>query len=83
MKILRFLMVSVLTAWVLSPALSAASIPAVVPAPQRMKVNGGAYSVKAKRIDGSLYSFRDGFLKRMRTHRRRLIKMGVNCAPLR
>ena len=59
MKILRFLMVSVLTAWVLSPALSAASIPAVVPAPQRMKVNGGAYSVKAKRIDGSLYSFRD------------------------
>ncbi|MBE6396225.1 MAG: hypothetical protein E7046_04405, partial [Lentisphaerae bacterium] len=59
MKISRFLMVSVLTAWVLSPALSAASIPAVVPAPQRMKVNGGAYSVKAKRIDGSLYSFRD------------------------
>jgi hypothetical protein len=23
------------------------------------------------------------FLKRMETHRRRLIKMGVNCAPLR
>jgi hexosaminidase len=22
------------------------------------------------------------FLRRMRTHRRRLIKMGVNCAPL-
>ena len=83
MKLSRFLMVSVLTAWVLSPALSAASIPAVVPAPQRMKVNGGAYSVKAKRIDGSLYSFRDDFLKRMWTHRRRLIKMGVNCAPLR
>ena len=25
----------------------------------------------------------DGFLSRMQTHRRRLIKMGVNCAPLR
>ena len=84
MKISRFLMVSVLTAWVLSPALSAASIPAVVPAPQRTKVSGGTYSVKAKRIDGSLYSFRDdSSLNRMRTHRRRLIKMGVNCAPLR
>ena len=25
----------------------------------------------------------DGFMKRLATHRRRLIKMGVNCAPLR
>ena len=25
----------------------------------------------------------EGFLNRMQTHRRRLVKMGVNCAPLR
>ena len=64
MKISRFLMVLILTAWVFGPALFAASsIPAVVPAPQEMKVGEGSYSVKAKTVDGSLYDFEtDGSL---------------------
>ena len=66
MKISRFLMVLILTAWVFGPALFAASsIPAVVPAPQHITVNGGAYSVKAKTVDGSMYTFKTHLILKM------------------
>ena len=36
---------------------AAVAKPVIVPAPQKMKVNDGSFSVKAKEVDLSLYAF--------------------------
>ena len=52
-------MAMILTAGLMCPALFAAAANiAVVPAPQEIKVGEGAYSAKAKMVDGSLYAFK-------------------------